>query len=110
MGMRTMNHLLQYGEPWIRRTVPLCIALLAMTKPNNNVMDTLQKLAYDPDNEVAMSSILALGLIWAGSNNSRLAGNLRQLATYYSKDPDHLFCTRITQGLVHMGKVRFGES
>ena len=31
-----------------------------------------------------MSAIFALGLIGAGTNNSKLAGNLRFLASYYS--------------------------
>jgi 26S proteasome regulatory subunit N1 len=33
MCMRTMNHLLQYGEPIIRRTVPLAIGLLRISHP-----------------------------------------------------------------------------
>lgn len=40
-------------------------------------MDLLNKLAYDSDQEVAMSATFALGLIGAGTNNSKLAGNLR---------------------------------
>jgi 26S proteasome regulatory subunit N1 len=53
MVMRTMNHLLQYGEPVIRRTVPLAIGLLSACNPSVPTMDLLCKLAYDPDNEVA---------------------------------------------------------
>jgi 26S proteasome regulatory subunit N1 len=54
-------------------------------------------LAYDSDNEVAMSSIFALGLTGAGTNNSKLAGNLRSLASYYSgpNTTDTLFVCRI---------------
>jgi len=37
----------------------------------------LNKLAYDSDEEVAMIAIFALGLVGAGTNNSKLAGNLR---------------------------------
>lgn len=60
-------------------------------------MDLLNKLAYDSDQEVSMSSIFALGLIGAGTNNSKLAGNLRYLAQYYSgaTTPDQLFVVRI---------------
>lgn len=58
-------------------------------------MDLLTKLAYDSDVNVAMSSIFALGLTGAGTNNSRLAGNLRYLASYYANAPDHLFVVRI---------------
>jgi 26S proteasome regulatory subunit N1 len=68
-------------------------------------MDLLTKLSYDTDVNVSMSAIFALGLIGAGTNNSRLAGNLRYLAAYYTSQPDQLFVIRIAQGLVHMGKV-----
>lgn len=97
MCLRTMNHMLQYGEPIIRRTVPLAIGLLRISNPDIATMDLLTKLAYDSDNEVAMSSIFALGLIGAGTNNSKLAGNLRSLASYYSGSTttDTLFVTRI---------------
>jgi 26S proteasome regulatory subunit N1 len=110
MAVRSMNHFLQYGEPEIKRTVPLAISLLCMTQgmgsggKNNQIMDLLGKLSYDADAEVAINAVLAQGLIWAGTNNSRLAGNLRQLASYYGKDPDNLLMVRIAQGLVSTGK------
>ncbi len=83
MCLRTMNHLLQYGEPTIRKTVPLAIGLLRVSNPDVKTLDLLNKLAYDSDAEVAMSAIFAMGLVGAGTNNSKLAGNLRFLATYY---------------------------
>jgi len=105
-----MNHLLQYGEPMIRRTVPLAIGLLRVSNPEVATMDLLYKLAYDSDDEVAMSAIFALGLIGAGTNNSKLAGNLRQLATgsMTASRENILFVIRISQGLVHMGKGLLG--
>jgi 26S proteasome regulatory subunit N1 len=47
---------------------------------------------------------MSLGLIGAGTNNARIAGMLRNLSSYYYKEPSLLFCVRIAQGLVHMGK------
>jgi len=73
-------------------------------------MDLLNKLAYDSDKAVSKSAIFALGLIGAGTNNSRLSGNLRYLATYYGNAPDQLFVVRIAQGLIHMGKGMLGLS
>ena len=107
MCLRTMDHLLQYGEPMIRRTVPLAIGLLRISNPEVATMDLLYKLAYDSDDEVAMSAIFALGLIGAGTNNSKLAGNLRMLASgsQTASRENILFVIRISQGLVHMGKV-----
>mmetsp|Transcript_18748 Transcript_18748/g.28788 ORF Transcript_18748/g.28788 Transcript_18748/m.28788 type:complete len:326 (-) Transcript_18748:52-1029(-) len=104
MCLRTMNHLLQYGEPIIRRTVPLAIGLLRVSNPEVNAMDLLNKLAYDSDKKVSKSAILALGLIGAGTNNSRLGGNLRYLASYFHNSADQLFVIRISQGLVSLGK------
>lgn len=48
----------------------------------------------------------ALGLVSAGTNNSRVAQLLRQLSEFYAREASHLFVTRIAQGLNHMGKVR----
>ena len=60
--------------------------MLNLSNPKIGVMDILIKLAYDTDTETAERAILALGLIGAGSNNSRLADIFRKLASYYSKD------------------------
>jgi 26S proteasome regulatory subunit N1 len=49
-------------------------------------IDLLNKFAYDSDAEVSMSAIFALGLVGAGTNNSKLAGNLRFLASFYNAD------------------------
>ncbi|KAK6919119.1 26S proteasome non-ATPase regulatory subunit RPN1, C-terminal [Dillenia turbinata] len=104
MAIRSLEHLLQYGEQNIRRAVPLALGLLCVSNPKINVMDTLSRLSHDQDTEVAMAAIISLGLIGAGTNNARIAGMLRNLSSYYYKDASLLFCVRIAQGLVHLGK------
>jgi len=104
MAIRAFEHLLQYGEPVIRRAIPLALGFLSISFPRVNVMDTLSKLSHDSDEEVAWGAIFGLGLIGAGTNNSRIAGMLRSLATYYYKEPNHLFLVRMAQGLVFLGK------
>ncbi|CAG8504738.1 13783_t:CDS:10 [Ambispora leptoticha] len=104
MAMRSFNHLMHYGEPVIRRAVPLALGLLCASNPLLNVMETLSKYSHDNDTEVAINAIFAMGLIGAGTNNARLAQMLRQLASYYHKEPNCLFMVRIAQGLLHMGK------
>jgi 26S proteasome regulatory subunit N1 len=79
-----------------------------VSNPEVQTIDLLTKLSYDTDVNVSMSSIIALGLIGAGTNNSRLAGNLRYLASYYANNADQLFVVRIAQGLIHMGKGLLG--
>lgn len=104
MALRSFTHLMHYGEPVIRRAVPLALGLLCASNPQLPVLDTLSKFSHDNDNEVAISAIFAMGIVGAGTNNARLAQMLRQLASYYYKEPDSLFMVRIAQGLLHMGK------
>lgn len=104
MSLRALEHILQYGELPLRRAVPLALAILHVSNPKVNVVDTLSKLSHDQDADVALGAIFSMGIIGAGTNNSRLAGLLRQLAGYYAKDANSLFMVRIAQGLLHMGK------
>jgi len=104
MALRTFDHLLQYGEPIIRRAVPLALGLISISNPRIGAMDTLSKLSHDSDSEVAMNAVFSLGLIGAGTNNSRVGGLLRQLSAYYYKDANTLFVVRLAQGFLHMGK------
>lgn len=104
MALRTTDHLLQYGELPVRRAVPLAIAALFPSNPDYAVIDTLSKLSHDADAGVASSAVLAMGIMGAGTNNAKLAGLLRQLSTFYGKEPNLLFLVRVAQGLLHAGK------
>lgn len=104
MILRTFGHLMHYGEPNIRKAVPLAMGLISPSNPQMKVYDTLSRYSHDNDNEVAINAIFAMGLLGAGTNNARLAQLLRQLASYYHRDPNALFMVRIAQGLLHMGK------
>ncbi|GAV08369.1 hypothetical protein RvY_18076 [Ramazzottius varieornatus] len=104
MSLRSFGHLLRYGDPLLRRAVPLALGLLSVSNPKLNVMDTLSKFSHDNDSEVASNSVFSMGLIGAGTNNARLATMLRNLAVYHTKDANSLFMVRIAQGLLHMGK------
>ncbi|KAI9361204.1 armadillo-type protein [Zopfochytrium polystomum] len=104
MAIRSFNHLMHYGEASIRRAVPLALGLLCASNPLVHVLDVLSKYSHDNDQEVSQNAIFAMGLVGAGTNNARLAQMLRQLASYYYREPNHLFIVRIAQGLVHMGK------
>lgn len=108
MTLRHMSHLMLYGDPVIRRTVPLALALLNPSNPAIPVLDTLSKYSHDSDLDVAINAIFAMGLVGAGTNNARLAQRLRQLAGYYYKEPNCLFVVRVAQGLVSMGKGVIG--
>ncbi len=104
MALRAFGHLLHYGEPVIKRAVPLALGLLSCSNPKLNILDTLSKFSHDSDPEVSYNSIFGLGLVGAGTNNARLAAMLRQLAMFHAKDQNNLFMVRLAQGLTHMGK------
>lgn len=104
MCLRTFDHLLHYGGLPVKRVVPLALGLLYVSNPEYSVVDQLSRLSHDGDANVAQSAIFALGIVSAGSNNSRIAGLLRQLAEFYVKEANHLFVVRIAQGLNAMGK------
>ena len=104
MIIRQFGHLMHYGEPNIRKAVPLAMGLISPSNPQMKIYDTLSRYSHDNDNDVAINAIFAMGLVGAGTNNARLAQLLRQLASYYHRDQNSLFMVRIAQGLVHMGK------
>lgn len=104
MVLRSLDHILQYGELNVRRIVPLALGLLSISNPRLTILDTLSKLSHDNDMIVSQNAVLSMGFLGAGTNNARIATVLRGLATYYSKEPNHLFLVRIAQGLLHLGK------
>ncbi|WVO18742.1 uncharacterized protein IAS62_000013 [Cryptococcus decagattii] len=108
MALRQFQHLMTYGDPVIRKSVPLALGLISASNPQLSILDTLSKYSHDSDLEVAINAILAMGFVGAGTNNARLAQMLRGLAVYYAKEADCLFMVRIAQGLVHMGKGTIG--
>ncbi len=99
---------MHYGDPAIRKMVPIALGLVSSSNPQLPIMDTLSKYSHDNDLSVAINAIFAMGLIGAGTSNARLAQMLRQLAGYYHKEADCLFMVRVAQGMVHMGKGTVG--
>lgn len=49
----------------------MALAILHLSNPKINAMDLLLKLAHDEDVELYSRAIFCMGLIGAGTNNSR---------------------------------------
>lgn len=77
MATRIFAQLGRYGEPAVRRAVPLAIALLSISNPQLSVIDVLNKYSHDLDEEVAHNAIFSMGLVGAGTNNARYANLFR---------------------------------
>ena len=104
MALRLLNHIMHFCKTDKKKMVPIALATLSLSNAKINVMDLLYKMSYDTDTEVAYRAIICLGLVGAGTNNSRLAEILRKLASYYSRESDPLLLVRLAQGLLYMGK------
>ena len=97
MALRTFGHLVRYEEPTLRQAVALALAVISVSNPWLNILDTLSKLSHDADPEVSYNYIFAIGMVGSTTNNARLAAMLRQLAQYHAKDPNNLFMVRLAQ-------------
>jgi 26S proteasome regulatory subunit N1 len=75
-----------------------------VSDPDYAIVDVLARLTHDANAETAQAAIFALGLVAAGTNNSRVAGLLRALAVFYKADAAALFVVKLAQGLAHLGK------
>eukprot|EP00924_Labyrinthula_sp_SR-Ha-C_P009978 snap_masked-scaffold_21-processed-gene-5.64-mRNA-1 protein AED:0.03 eAED:0.06 QI:0/-1/0/1/-1/1/1/0/1001 len=104
MAERTFQHLLQYGDLSIRRAIPLAMALSHVSDPQYGLIDILKKLSHDADRKTQQSAIIALGLMSAGTTNSRVAEFLRHTASVQQSDEKMLLLTRLSQGLLFSGK------
>jgi len=76
--------------------VPLALALANISNPRINVMDLLVKLSHDDNVDMCHRTLIAMGLIGAGTNNSRLADILRNLNEYFNPDTNEQFLLRIS--------------
>ena len=86
-----------YGDPNVRKAVPLALGLISASNPQLPILDSLSRYSHDNDLDVAANAILAMGLVGAGTNNARLAQMLRSLASYYAKEANCLFMVRVAQ-------------
>jgi len=63
MSLRQFNPLMHYGEPTIRKAVPLAIGLVNASNSHLPILDTLSKYSHDNDLQVAINAIFAMGLL-----------------------------------------------
>lgn len=84
--------------------VPIMLTIVGVHHFNIQITDLLYKLAHNEDKELALRAILGLGIISAGSNNSRVGGLLKNLGIYYEEEHDYCFIIRIALGFLYAGK------
>ncbi|KAL0218515.1 hypothetical protein P9112_004168 [Eukaryota sp. TZLM1-RC] len=104
MALKLLTSINQFSVLEAKQAVPAALALMSWSMPRTFVTDSLIRLAHDTNSSVAASAILALGLTGQGTNNTRIAQNLRRLVDHYEKDSTLVLACRIAQGLLHTGK------
>ena len=110
MLFRNIHHILHYCEPGVKSVAPIMLGILGIMEPSIQITDLLYKLCFEEDKEMSLRAIFALGLIGAGSNNSRIATLLRNLFDYYTGDNDYLYIIKIAIGLLYTGKGLVGAN
>ncbi|UKJ88100.1 26S proteasome regulatory subunit [Theileria orientalis] len=104
MLVRLLEHPLQCGTVQERRAVPLAVALVNISNPAPQIVSLLSKLTHDSDREVSLNAILALGLVGAGTNNSRVSQLFQTIAKHSYRDSNLMYVLRVSVGLLFMGK------
>jgi 26S proteasome regulatory subunit N1 len=110
MIIRLIHQILHYCDIALKRVVPIMLTIIGISNTNIQITDLLYKLAHDEDQEIALRSLLGLGIVGAGSNNSRIANLLRSLAGYYESENDYIYIIKIALGILHAGKGLVGIS
>lgn len=104
MSKRMFEHILQYGKSYARRMVPLAIALTSISQPLPETVDTLHRIGHDTDINVASNAAIALGLLAAGTQNSRTINVLKALAGFHKGNQSTLMLLQIAEGMTHLGQ------
>ncbi len=99
---RICSSALLLDSPYLRNLIPLCIAILYPSNPNPDVIDNLERQINSSD--VNINSIIALGIVAAGSCSARVLSVLAQNFNTSYKDPKASSALLYAQGLVNLGK------
>lgn len=104
MARRSLDLLLQYGKTSARVAVPIALALTSVSQPLPELVDTLHRIAHNTDINVVLNSAIAMGILAAGTQNSRTLNALKQLETFHKSNPGAVMMFQISEGLCHLGQ------
>ncbi|KAI5190182.1 26S proteasome regulatory subunit N1 [Nematocida sp. AWRm77] len=90
-------------NPRVQMAVPLALSLLHMSTAKVEVIDSLKRCVHNGNSLVIVSSLAALGLVSAGSNNSRVQSAFEQMGAFCGKGASGS-TLKIAQGLLRLGK------
>lgn len=104
MALRVISSSSLLDNSHLKSTISLCFALLSPSSPSVELVDTLSKFCNSSETKTILSSIISLGIVGAGTNNTRVSDVLEQQYAYNTKCLKAAPASKISQGLLHMGK------
>lgn len=104
MILRLLEKLYQFVNKDTKRAFPLACALLYAGTNKQALQETLFRWSRDHDDIIAMNSIFAIGIVFAGSRNNRVEAKLRSITTSASTRPKVVYACRIAAGMIHLGR------
>jgi 26S proteasome regulatory subunit N1 len=87
-----------------RRMAPIALALTSVSAPLPELVDNLHRIGRDTDQAVAKNAGLALGLLAAGTMNTRALTVLKTLAGFHKDTEAVVVMMHIAEGLVSLGQ------
>jgi len=106
MMLRLISQLSRYGDYKVKSAIPLAIALLNISNPNLSTLHMLAKSTHEFDNFISITSMIALGLVSAGTNNAKYSQMMKQLKSTSAAQKDSVISYVLNQslGLCYLGK------
>ncbi|KAH0794391.1 26S proteasome non-ATPase regulatory subunit 2 [Histomonas meleagridis] len=104
MAQRMFEHILQYGKPSARLMVPIAYALTSISNPLPELVDTLHRIGHDTDTNICSNAAIAIGLLAAGTQNTRAINTLRALASFHKSNQQIVCLLQIAEGLTQLGQ------
>lgn len=104
MTQRIFFDLIQKGDSFIKKLIPLAFALLSHSDPKIEIIKTLYNLKHHCVSGLDTNLIISLGLIGAGTNNSYIKKIIGDFDSNKCKNAEIMSSVNLANGLLDLGK------
>lgn len=102
MVERKLMNVFMLNSPHIKNAISLCMGLLFPSTSKLSVIEFLERCANSRDTDI--SSVIALGMVGAGSNSSKIQSILNTNYGFLYKESKGANALMYAQGLINIGK------
>lgn len=103
MASHVLEGSMLLDSPKVQMAIPIAYSILYLSTGKTEIIDALRRCMHSTESSVVISAIISLGLVSAGSNNSRVRVALDEMATFCGKGATGS-ALKIAQGLLRLGK------